>query len=99
MSFLVDLGHSSILFLLISLMLFLSPPKTSGSSNILLANIQSHFFSSNFFLAFCIKLSVSAAKPITSLGLLFPALEILSNISGEIENLISGFKVLFFLIL
>ena len=74
-SFLEYVLQLSTLFFVISEIVLLSPPKISGFFDISFAKIQSQFFLLNFSLAFLIRLSVSAAKPITNLGLLFFLLE------------------------
>mgnify|MGYP003969181093 CR=1 FL=1 len=71
MSVLEHLSHGSILSLVMSVTLLFSPPNILGSSSTLLAIIQSHFLLLSFSLALLTRLLVSAAKPITNLGLLF----------------------------
>ena len=90
------LSHDSILSLVISLTLLLSPPNISESSSTLLAIIQSHFLLLSLSLALLIRLFVSAAKPITNFGLSFFLLEIYANISGFNAKFILGIFSLFF---
>ena len=68
-SFLEYVLQLSTLFFVISEIVLLLPPKISGFFDISFAKIQSQFFLLNFSLAFLIRLSVSAANPITNLGL------------------------------
>src|SRR3981189_1233580 len=59
-----------------------SPPITPDAGETSLATIQSQPLRASFALAFSIKFSVSAAKPMTSGGRLAVSFEIVARISG-----------------